>query len=996
MAGIDRRDFLRTGAAVAAGAVLARQAGAQNSLELARDGASAYQIVRPAQASPSQLHAAEELRRFTKQMTGAELAIISDEAPLPAKAILLGETRHSAAALGAPLELGKLGDDGFRLVTRRGQLLILGSPVRGTLYGVYELLSKYGGCRWYASFHSVIPQRKTWTLPELDETQTPAFAMREPFWWDMFDGDQAARNKANGSSMRLEARHGGKIRFGGGLFVHTAYPLMPPEEFFGPHPEYYSELKGQRVAEHAQLCWTHPDVIRILTERVLARIRKDPTGKLFSVSQNDWGNNCTCARCRAIDEREGTPAGSLLFAVNQIAEAVEREFPNVWIETLAYQYTRRPPKTLSPRRNVVPRLCSIECDFSKPLPLSQHEQNKRFVQEIRGWSGMTDKLYVWDYTTNFGHYVGPHPNFGCLQGNVQFFRDNHVVGLFEQGAYQGAHGEFGELRGWLLAQLLWNPDQSVDKLYDDFFSGYYGAAAEPVRTYFDELQALVKDEKTHLFIWQSMKSPFYSDAFFERATKLWAEAERRVKDDPKALYRVRMSGLPVLYAKLERWPAMKVKRVLRDGVLRAEGVDPAYAELATEALRRLEEGRMRIAESEERHRAVLSLYRSRTAGMPMERVSSGALSAGAIGEANGALLSLTLNGAEYVSSAAGGVDTIEGRFRLNRPDEASYRTLENKPGRLVLRRQGHGRERTDRVVTVTADTARLSTEWSVAGARQTALTWRCALDVGPTAVVHLRVGTGDWRTLVVPADQTRATWSIPGNELKGALTIAGAGGRGLRLTLPEVTAERLLVEVGTDPALVRLYLVVPAALVPGQPLRLPLEMSPLAKVADLPSRPGEAVDAHRADRIVVPSAFISISRPGTWGDLVPDAAATDGYAMMMTNTHYEWCVQYLIDARMFVPEAKYQARARIRVERAADTGLAFWAGVYDTVRRRGWGEVNVPVTAVKDGYQWYDLTAWVPETDHWVWAGPGRFDLKTQKSAVKGVWIDRFEFVRVK
>ena len=423
-------------------------------------------------------------------MTGAELAIRTDDQPLPEKAILLGETAYTERVLGSKPGMASLGEDGFRLVAAGNRLCIIGGRSRGTLYGVYELLERHWGCRWYASFHSVIPRHETLTLPPLDDTQVPAFAMREPHWWEMRNGDFAARCRANGNGMALADRHGGKIRFGGGLFVHTFYRLVPPAEFFDKHPEYFSLIDGKRQIGFSQLCLTNPDVLRIVTERVLAAIRKDPTAKLFSVSQNDWDGHCQCERCREIDRREESPAGTLIQFVNQVAERVEREFPRVWIETLAYQYTRKPPKTIRPRHNVVPRLCTIECDFSQPLPKSSYPQNVRFVQDIKGWSAITDKLYVWDYTTNFHNFVGPHPNFPAIPGNIRFFRDNRVVGLFEQGANDGPHAEFGELRAWLLAKLLWNPDRPVDALLDDFFAGYYGAAAAPIREYFDKLQTL--------------------------------------------------------------------------------------------------------------------------------------------------------------------------------------------------------------------------------------------------------------------------------------------------------------------------------------------------------------------------------------------------------------------------------------------------------------------------------------------------------------------------
>ncbi len=579
------------------------------SLTLATRGQPAgYTLVRPANASPSQLYAADEFVKFTAQLTGVQLPVVTDEAPLPARAILLGDTRHTAALLGAPADLAALGEDGFRLKTAPPHLLILGGPARGTLYGVYEILGRCGGCRWYTSWHSVIPRRDTFAVPALDEARKPAFAMREPFWFDMFDGDLAARNACNGNALRLTEKHGGKIRFGGDAFVHTFDGLCPSAEFFAAHPEYFSEIDGKRVKEQTQLCLTNPDVLKIVTARVLERIRKDPTAKLFSVSQNDWHGFCTCPGCKSVDDREESHAGTLIAFVNRVAEAVEKEFPNVWIETLAYQYTRKPPKTVRPRPNVVPRLCTIECDFSQALDRSAFEQNKRFVEDIRGWSAMTDKLYVWDYTTNFRTYIGPFPNVLALQGNVKFFRDNRVVGLFEQGAYQGRHGDFAELKAWLLAKWLWDPDLPAEPLLKDFFEGYYGAAAPLVRQYFDGLHGFHADTAAQpLRIFDDVSKPDIPDSFFVQAAALWRQAEEAVKDSPAHLYNVRMGAVPVLFVRLERlqppgeitvWAAKEPQRHAVPAECRA---------LAAELLARLAEAaNIRISESAEHHEQVIA------------------------------------------------------------------------------------------------------------------------------------------------------------------------------------------------------------------------------------------------------------------------------------------------------------------------------------------------------------------------------------------------------
>jgi hypothetical protein len=603
---------MRTTLTIIAFGILANAACAQNMTLATRGQPAGYAIVRPANASPSQGYAAEELQTFTEQMTGVKLPILTDEAPLPERAILLGDTRHTAALLGGPSHVAALGEDGFRLKSCPPHLLILGGPARGTLYGVYEILGRFGGCRWYTTWHSVVPCLEAFDVPLLDETQRPAFAMREPFWFDLFDGDLAARNKANGNAMRLTEKHGGKIRFGGGLFVHSFNVLCPPEEFFDAHPEYFSAINGKRVKEHSQLCLTNPDVLTIVTGRLLARIRKDPTAKLFSVSQNDWHNPCACPSCKAIDDREESHAGTLVAFVNQVAEAVEKEFPNVWIETLAYQYTRKPPKTVRPRSNVVPRLCTIECDFSQPLDRSAYAQNKTFVEEIQGWSAMTDKLYIWDYTTNFRTYTGPFPNVLALQGNAKFFRDNHVVGLFEQGAYQGRHGDFAELKAWLLAKWLWNPDLPAEPLLKDFFEGYYGAAAPFARQYFDEVHSYyVPSTNTPLRIFDDLKTSLIPDTFFTRATELWQTAEAAVKDSPAHAYNVRMGAVPALQARLARQATQEEIKVWVTRDPKRYGTPPEQQALAAALVARFDEAKnMRLSESQEHHDTLLAHWRA--------------------------------------------------------------------------------------------------------------------------------------------------------------------------------------------------------------------------------------------------------------------------------------------------------------------------------------------------------------------------------------------------
>ncbi|MBQ2629092.1 MAG: hypothetical protein IJG13_05380, partial [Kiritimatiellae bacterium] len=206
-----------------------------------RGKAAEYSIVVPEKASPSQAYAAEELRDFMEKATGVRLPIVTDAQPMPAKAIVIGGTGTDRTT----------GTDGFRLVAKPPRLYIVGSAARGALYGAYEFLERFVGCRWYASWRTVVPRLDRVEIPcDLDETQTPAFAMREPFWYDVIQHPEfAARLRVNSRSWRrLGDKFGGDpYRFGGGLgSCHTFDRLLPPEKYFDEHPEYFSMVKGRR------------------------------------------------------------------------------------------------------------------------------------------------------------------------------------------------------------------------------------------------------------------------------------------------------------------------------------------------------------------------------------------------------------------------------------------------------------------------------------------------------------------------------------------------------------------------------------------------------------------------------------------------------------------------------------------------------------------------------------------------------------------------------
>lgn len=525
---------------------------AEAAMKLAESGKPGIVIVSQQGATVPEQHAVRELASHLNQITGAQFEVQTQATDAPPNAIIVGQGAL-AAKLFPETDFARLGAEEFVIRTKGHHLLLAGGRPRGTIYAVNRFLQDHGGVRWWTPWATNIPQRTTLQIPDLNVRGQPPFEYREPFWFQGFDPLWKVRNGANGANAGnpiIPANQGGCIVYKG--FAHTFYPLVPPEKHFKDHPEWYSLINGQRTHEHAQLCLANPELRDFVVRRVKDWLREDPNVSIISVTQNDWYGHCQCEPCKAMDDAEGSPAGSMLAFVNYIAEKIEPEFPSVAVDTFAYQYTRKPPKTIKPRPNVIVRLCSIECNFREPL---DHPSNAAFLADLEGWSKICQRLYIWDYTTDFSNYLLPHPNWFTLGANVRLFQKFGVRGVFEQGAYQGYGGEMGELRAWVLAQLLWNPQLDDRALIQEFLDGYYGPAAKPIARYL----ALMHESSRGFYLgcFTKPKGPHREAKPLVAAEQLWQEAERAVADQPELLARVRLSHLSVRFAILREWAKLR-------------------------------------------------------------------------------------------------------------------------------------------------------------------------------------------------------------------------------------------------------------------------------------------------------------------------------------------------------------------------------------------------------------------------------------------------------
>lgn len=494
-------------------------------------------ILLPDRASEAEEYAGAELATYLTRLTGSEPAVLN---------------KRRATGVGWSIRLrhdSALDPESYRLYVDRlaRELVIAGGRPRGVLYGVYGFLADHLGCRWYTPDVTYVPPKTNVAVRiDLDESVSPRLEYRSTDWGESRNADWAAHNRLN-SVAPLLPRHGGAIVFK--PFVHTFTAILNPAKEFAKHPEYFSMIDGQRIKRETQLCLSNPDVLKAAIEKAKLWARQGGGTNILSVSQNDWENPCDCPLCRAIDEEEGSHAGSLIRFVNKVAEAVEKEYPKASVETLAYLYSRKPPKLVKPRKNVIVRLCSIEACFAHPLDGCTNRSNVTFMDDLKGWNKLTNRLYVWDYTTDFNHYLMPFPNLDVLDKNMRTFVNNGVAGVFEEGN-SSIGGELAELRSWVLAQLLWNPQLDGDALIREFVARVYGPASVKVQEFIDIQREAIRKSGQHVRIFDKPEGEYLNADVLRRCAAKLDEAEALAlrSRDPALITRITRLRMPIWYS----------------------------------------------------------------------------------------------------------------------------------------------------------------------------------------------------------------------------------------------------------------------------------------------------------------------------------------------------------------------------------------------------------------------------------------------------------------
>ena len=316
--------------------------------------------------------------------------------------------------------------------------------------------------------------------------------------------------------------------------VHTlTAEFLPASVYFDSHPEWYAanvwnskeELRkpdSERQRTKNQLCpykcLHDPEAYALILQHCKDMIANsyDPNAaiQIISVSKNDGSDLCMCSLCMNDRIAHGDSSGmhesiEYVQLVNQLSKDLHKNgaYPNLYIDTLAYEWTVEAPGDLVCDDHVIIRWapirrcygCYLDATYSTTVNGKEvekgHETNKKYYEELVKWTKCCKHLWIWDYNTNFLTTAGPYANVDVMQHDIKLYKELGVEGIYLQSnaRHLESDSEFGDIRNYIEGRLLQDPSRDYEQELAFITDALYGAAGKHVREYMKHMEQQAKN-----------------------------------------------------------------------------------------------------------------------------------------------------------------------------------------------------------------------------------------------------------------------------------------------------------------------------------------------------------------------------------------------------------------------------------------------------------------------------------------------------------------------
>ena len=534
-------------------------------LELVKNGKITFVIVTADQPDPIARYAAQELQDHFRLASGTVPEIIRESEYESGPAIMVGET---SVAKKYGINPGMLQPESL-IVARLDDVIVLSGgdnpsipahmvsgrafvPV-GTLYAAYEFLEKTVGFRWYwpGKNGTYIPNIDNLKVMKLFTVSHPQYDTRKTFRSLILTDPDVTREQCEEWYRRN--RFGGSV--GDPVANHSFNDWI--KRFAKTKPEYLAlQSDGTRKVNFepggGHVCMSNPEVFRQTVQDKLEEFKRNRFSNFAKVMPGDSNGlfYCKCPECqkklRPDRGEQGLCSNAVWGFVNRVAGEVAKYAPGKNIVCCAYgDYLRKPEFPLLP--NVAVTVCS---GMGNRASLSCKQKWKELLDE---WSSTGARLYVWEYWTS------SRISRGVFGAPAIFPRQLKELYAMDAGRIRGRAIELPEKDGngktvdgwadWIYdiqnlyaaGKLMWNPAEDIDTVMEEYYTKFFGPAAEPIRQFHEEMELAWARNGAEPGKWDYQRAwkETYPPEFVDRMMGLLKEAVRLAEGQEPYAYRTR-------------------------------------------------------------------------------------------------------------------------------------------------------------------------------------------------------------------------------------------------------------------------------------------------------------------------------------------------------------------------------------------------------------------------------------------------------------------------
>jgi len=336
------------------------------------------------------------------------------------------------------------------------------------------------------------------------------------------------------------------------------------DRYHETHPDIFAlqpdgTRSGYPNPRTAKLCESNPKVWELWLKQVEEQLAKDPNRTVFNAAPNDgWASgHCVCENCRAWDHPDGEPRlfvwkghqeerpaltdRDITFA-NRLGQLLKQRYPDkdYYVLMISYGHSRPAPIQARPADNVI--ISSVANFFGRTHLVDRGSpRGVTHLEQFKAWGKIAPHLMWRPNTGSPAGWQQGLPDLSIAQtiADLKLVAANHCIGIFIDSVWE--HWATQGPQYYVMAQLVWNPEQDGQAILDDYYRRAFGSVAADVKAYYQLLeQARMAYVAKYGYEAGVFSLPrLYTPELLRKADERLRQAEEKVAGAPP-LYRQRV------------------------------------------------------------------------------------------------------------------------------------------------------------------------------------------------------------------------------------------------------------------------------------------------------------------------------------------------------------------------------------------------------------------------------------------------------------------------